>query len=315
MEAPHVPYSLFPVVSCGVDWLTVTSKRRGVSNALEDFGYRLVHEENAADGRASAAIRLGFTGHRTDTMFIGRNGTHVMWQCSGSACTPLTAEAITVGERVSRIDLQVTVFCEGEQPHLARWTRNQLVTRPEFSDGRRKLRYLEGHPDGETLEVGRRVSDAFGRLYDKTAEASLGLPRLVWRYELEAKGERARRLVSTLAECGVRPTLVSRLVHDYYTRTGVEPAFSPPSDEIAFQPTIATPSRDVLTWMRSSLSITIAKAINRHGREVVLQALGLSDLIRRDAHNGELQPVSTTVPSDIALHPTRSAVPERILLH
>lgn len=275
MEA-HPPYALFPVINCGVDWLTVTSKRRGVSNALEDFGMAQLAKEKATDGQISVAKRMGYVGLTSSCLFVGNRPTDVMMQVSGPSCTPLAREAIMLSTNVSRIDLQVTIWTEGEACDLAKWTRDVLLARRQGRVNEGGFSLISSYPNGDTLSINRRCSERFGRLYDKTAEASLGPPRLVWRYEVELKGKAARAQAGRLAQCGVHPQYVSKLVHAWYTEKGVQPAFSALSCEREPQPTVEPPTRDVLTWFRESLSKTVAKAIRKHGRGVVLEALGLS---------------------------------------
>jgi len=280
------PYAEFPIISCGVDYLTATSKRRGVQNGLEDFGKSLLRKAEAARGQIRAASRLGYAGFRTDTIFLGTRPGDCMLQVSGPQCTPLAEETIRLATNVSRIDLQVTVWTEGESANLAQWTYRKLCDRPRRGPQEGRLQLISGWPDGDTLSINRRVSESFGRLYDKTAEASLGPPRLVWRYEVEWKGKAARYLATRLGEYGVHPPLVNKLVHDWYTKKGVQPAFASTTHEYAFQPTVEDPSRDVLTWMRESLSKTITKATAKYGQRVVLEALGLAHLIEGDPNNG-----------------------------
>lgn len=309
-----LPYAQFPVLNCGVDWLTCVSKRQGVSNELEDFGYQLLRKEEAAEGRISAAKRLGYVGLKSGHIFLGKRPADVMIQVSGQLCTPLAENLIRLSTSVSRIDLQVTIWTEGEQVNLSQWTRDRMAHRRLISGEHGALDLISNWPAGGTLMINRRVTEEHGRLYDKTVESNLGPPRLVWRYEVETKGTRARQLAMRLVRDGVHPHIVNTLVHAWYTKRGVQPAFEPTCYEYASQPIIETPSRDVLSWMRLSLSKTISKAIAKHGERTVLEALGLSHLLERGSVNGATRTVHPTMAYDISLPATRSDMPERILL-
>jgi len=282
----HPAYAAFPVINCGIDWLTVTQKRKGVTSELEDWAVEVVKRQSAGSERILPARRLGYVGHRVGNIFLGSRPADVMVQLSGQLCTPLTAEAIALSTNVSRIDLQVTVWTEGEQVNLAKWTSEKMVQRRELSSEQGAVTLISNWPAGDTLGINKRVSDQYGRLYDKTVESNLGPPRLVWRYEVELKGLAARGLAKRLARDGVHPTHVNRLVHAWYTKKGVEPAFDCANCEYASQPFIDAPKRDVLTWMRESLSKTIAKSIRLNGERETLDALGLSNYIRRETPNG-----------------------------
>lgn len=275
MEA-HLPYAEFPIVNCGVDWLTCTSNEKSVEPALWKFGMRELLKAEATAGATTVASRLGFSGRTAGHIFLGQRPGDVMVQLSGTPCTPLAQEAITLSTNVSRIDLQVTVWTEGEQCNLAKWTRDKLVQQHVGSKRQPSLTLISSHPSGDTLGINRRCSDAYGRLYDKTAESDLGPQRLLWRYELELKGRQAKRVAKRLKECGARPTLVSSLVDAWYTEKGCRPSFASPDCDLTAQLACEAPRRDVLSWFRSSLSKTVAKAIRDHGRDVVLDALGLT---------------------------------------
>ena len=285
MEA-HNPYSLFPVINCGPDWLTCTSKRRGVSNDLEDWAMDHLQKEFAGSGRVLPAKCLGFSGHRGVGLFVGQRIGEVMVQLSGPRCAPLAIEAIRLASNVSRIDLQVTVWTEGEQPHLATWTYKQMLAQRHGSGRPGSFKLIVGHPDGETMTINKRISDSYGRLYDKTAEARLGAPRLLWRYEVEWKRREAQSLATRLARLQCSPTSVCKLVHAWYTKKGVEPCFTSDSTRNAFEPLTVELDRDILTWFRSSVRISIQRAINKHGRDAVLDALGLSNVLQRGPTNG-----------------------------
>lgn len=275
MVEAHPPYSLFPVVSCGPDWLTCTSKKTGVSNALEDWAMHKLYEEKACEGQVSQARRLGFSGWASPGLFVGQRPGDVMVQLTGARCSPLAMDAINLSSNVSRLDLQVTVWTEGEQPRLAEWTYKRLLERDAVTRLPFRMGLILGHPSGATLTLGQRVSTSYARLYDKTAEIGSGVPRLLWRYEVEWKGKPARRLAMRLSAQRCSPTLVCTLVHGWYTKRGVLPAFTSEGSMAAPGLSIDAPERCVLDWFRSSVSITIAKAINKHGRQVTLQALGL----------------------------------------
>lgn len=284
---PHTPYALFPVFNCGVDWLTCTSNEGGTSNRLEDWAYSILKTRNAAGGQARAAFRLGFKGHLIDSMFCGRRDQEVMVQISGPSCTPLATEAIMRSTNVSRIDYQVTVWTEGEQAHLGRWTYNNLCAGTGGIGRPKKLALITGHPDGETLMIGSRSSAAYGRLYDKGSESKLGLPRVLWRYEVEWKGKRAKLEARQLAANGSSPSLVTCRVHSYYTACGVEPAFAPDEYTGALERPIAGPDTSTLAWFRSSVSVTVKRCFSEYGERSTLEALGLGNYHRRDPTNGD----------------------------
>lgn len=315
MLPPDAPYGAFAVVSCGPDWLTCTSKKSGVSNALQDWAMAELYKEKACDGQISQARRLGYAGWSGSGLFVGERPKEVLVQLTGPRCSPLAMEAITLSSNVSRLDLQVTVWTEGEQPALAEWTYKKLKERAAVSYVPFEFSLIVNHPQGATLNLGRRISDHYGRLYDKTAQLGKVTPRLLWRYEVEWKRKAARRQAMQLLEQRCSPTHVCKQVHAWYTKKGVQPSFSTSGNPHAEEAYITTPTRDVLSWFRDSVSITIAKAINRHGRVPVLSALGLMDHTQGGTINAGTASAQPIVASDAAFDSTQPTVSERVLLH
>lgn len=282
----HEPYSLFPIVSCGVDWLTATCKRRGVYNELETWGYDRMLKQMAGAGAATPAKVLGFTGHRVEHGFVGLSAEYAMVQLSGPWCSPLAPEAIALSTNVSRVDFQVTVWTEGEQPHLATWTYNKLLHAEKGIGRPHAFALTVGQPDGETLTINKRISDSFARLYDKTAESKLGVPRLLWRYEVEWKRKLAQRQATRLLEQRSGPQYICTQVGAWYRKKGVQPAFNYSTTMAAPEHYIDRPSWSVLNWYRDSLSKSIATSIREHGQAATIDALGLSHLLNRGPTNG-----------------------------
>lgn len=280
MEA-HAAYARFPVICCGVDWLTVTSNYKGAGNPLERWADAEITNRLASGGAAQPAKRLGYQGQSVSGLFVGRNDQGVMCQLSGPACTPLAVDAIRLSTGVSRIDLQVTVWTEGEQPHLGRWTYERMLQRSNSNNRPGSFGLIIAHPAGETLTINRRVSSQFGRLYDKAAEQRWPVPRLVWRYEVEMKGNRARWLAKALATGGCNPTTVSSIVHAFYTMKGVEPAFVKSEPQDALVPYISPLGGNVLDWYRSSVSKSIKRAVSEFGWDATLEALDLTGKFER----------------------------------
>jgi hypothetical protein len=141
---------------------------------------------------------MGYSGYNQTS----RDG-HLAWglssvggivQASGQVAQRLAvvqADWFTPRFRTTRLDLALT-FSLGAPQELVREVADRL--RPNW-------RIILPAPGvgGGTLYVGSRVSDAFGRLYDKGAQLTLDprlkdevIPCTLWRAEVEYKQARAR---------------------------------------------------------------------------------------------------------------------------
>lgn len=308
-------YAVFPLIDAGADWLTCTSKASGVSNALEDLGMDELRKEKATGGRVTVARRLGYAGLQGDGLFVGRRDHDAVVILSGPRCTPLAREFIPLASNVSRFDLQATVWTEGEACHLAEWTYRKMVELAPKVGRPPALLFLQGYPSGETLTVGSRRSDSYGRLYDKTAQARQGEPRLVWRYEVEWKRREAKRQAIGYSQAAAGHEYASTQVGAWYKKRGVAPSYIASSDHLIAGLQLTGPDRSPLTWLRDSVSITVRRVIAQEGAGPVIEALGLTKYLREGTDNGNLATTANGNAPHLCADPSRADNTERVLLH
>lgn len=198
---------------------------------------------------------------------------------SGPESTPLALDAIPYASNVSRIDLQTTVFTEGEEVCLSRDEWNRLKATRDGAGPSYEMNLRVRHPDGETLYLNSPRGDSLGRLYDKGSESRCAAPGLVWRYEVQWRRKLARQVARVVDQAESLQACASSLVHAWYTRKGVEPRYQPILSDLAGQwiPPRAKP--DVLVWFEKYLSVTLRNAIARHGLPAVVAALKLDQLV------------------------------------
>lgn len=268
-------YSFTPH-SIGPDWLTATAKRGLSGRAFREYGERLVDEERTAGGDVQPAVLRDYVGHRGKGFYFGTRPADRILIVSGPRCPPHFASIAEAASGVSRLDLQVTVWTHGEQPNLAIEAYHTLQRAPPTRGRPRKLSLIQSKPCGETLNVGSRQSDAYGRLYDWSSAHKAGSPLTLWRYEVEYKRHLARRVANMLLRGACATTVTGGLVHDWYHSRGIQPTWTIEDHSLASNRSTEARDRDVLDWFERSLKKTVAKAINRHGLNAVIDALGLT---------------------------------------
>jgi DNA relaxase NicK len=136
---------------------------------------------------------------------------------------------------------------------------------------------------GNTLYIGSRDSDQYGRIYDKGLEADMSpVAGAIWRYEIEYKGKRAQQVLNRLMveRCpkkGITPLVISHIWSWFNDRN------FPPLFERNMQGVIETHLRAsdpdeerVLTWFRTQVKPAVLRMIT-HRRTDVLEALGLDE--------------------------------------
>lgn len=279
MEMANQPYS-HTCIDAGVDWLTATCKLGDSKREkFEHLGDSIIEGEREAGVEIRPASLRDYRGFRAPGIFSGRRSEDSIIVVSGSHAPPHWASITRLASNVSRLDLQATVWTHGEQPPLSRWYYARAI-RQKPSRGRpRSYSLVRTHPAGDTLYVGKRLSDYYGRVYDYATAHKQGQPRTLWRFEVELKRQVALAHSRTLLSSGTPRNSAEQLVHSWYLNRGLHPTWSvqesPPLEEVTFSPI----DRDTLQWMEKSLSKTVATAIHRHGLPAVLDALGLSRLV------------------------------------
>lgn len=263
------------VISTGPDWITCTGKSDFARRALERVYDE--HEDKSMDAGwvSTPASRFGYQGRSIIGAFYGVRQNDSCLVLSGPGSAPLTAKAITVAESISRLDLQVTVWCNGEQPHVGLEVYRAVRAERAQSGRTGAVTIIQSHPSGESCYLNKRSSDGYGRIYDKASESELGLPRSVWRFEVEFKKRRAQAIARQYVNSQERVAFSSACVHAWMISRGVPRSCLPVVDRISCELHIVEPERDVLTWFEHSVSPAIRRAIKRFGRTRVLESLGL----------------------------------------
>jgi hypothetical protein len=279
VQATNQPSIDATIISSGVDWITATNQGGSVAHYSDEFA---THEfQRAADlgAKVSPSSRLGYVGYSTEHFFYGSRGHGRMLIASGSRAHDLFRSVVELSDNITRLDVQVTLWTHGEQPHLGRQAYACLRGKPPARVSVRNVQLIDAHPSGETCNVGKRSSDQYGRIYDKASEAKLGLARTVWRYEVEVKRRVAGAWAAALNSRNSDPVVARSLVRDWFAARGLQPPFSSDGDSNAFDLSVTRKASDTLAWFRDTLSKTVAREVEQHGLAVVVDALGLSRLI------------------------------------
>jgi len=266
-------------IDAGVDWLTATGDRGLSGWDFWGVGDGILQTQTAAGVEVKPAAVRDYKGRRGDGVFVGRRASDSIIILSGPRADEHFDKVAQAAANVSRLDVQVTIATGGEQPHLGRDIYQHLKHAPRGRGKPPELEYRVRAKKGETFYHGTRVSDYFGRFYDKASEAQLGEPRTIWRAELETKRAIARALANRLGRVPDRRTAVESVVGAWWLRRGVR---LPRPLKEGVRCELRPPDRirqDELRWLRTATPKAIRRAIDRHGLQSVIEALGLSDLV------------------------------------
>lgn len=285
--AKAVPYKT-TCVSAGVDWITATARERGARSTFEDIWQGTSRKEKEAGVEMKPASFRDYRGWRVPGLFYGERADDAILVASGSTAEPLWRNIADAADNVSRLDLQVTLWTHGEQPQLGRFYWNHVRRLPPQRGRPRSFSLTQTKPNGETLYVGKRTSDCYGRVYDWSTAHSQGQPRTLWRQEVEFKRHMARGHSLALLTADDPRSYTESAVGSWFASRGVDSSWSS-CDFPDTQDVFASPiKRDVLSWFETSLSKCIARAIKSHGPAAVFEALHLSHIVIDDAMREEI---------------------------
>lgn len=273
-----LPYS-HSLVDAGIDWITATRPQDGSQRAFEAVGEELLCQQKEEGRTLQRATLRDYTGYRGDSLFVGTREQDSIIVASSDVAARHWQTIARTARNVSRLDVQASVWTHGEQPALARWSYNRLKRVPPGRGRPRSFTLIRTHPYGETLNVGKRQSDCYGRLYDWSTAHSQGEAATIWRYEVEYKRAQALGNARTLLGTTDVGAEVSSLVHRWFSSRGLQPTWAAGESRLSNGAALVMQTRDPLAWFRSSVSKTVAREIKRHGLRAVVDALGLSDVV------------------------------------
>lgn len=304
MECSH----LDQIKEVGIDYITLTHTTRTTNNGLDAFGSYLVQDQSKG-GLRSAIFRLsGYRGEHCGQAAFGRRHDGCIVRLSGALANEHWSQAFQLATNVSRLDVQVTVVPhDGPQERLLRHHEELLgvYKRP----GRKpKFKMWYGPTGPEAAILGRRVSDWFGRCYDKFLESRDPYYAGCLRYEAETKRRVAFALAAQFDEAKDQVASMLAVVEKFVSvRALTIPSWSKAlfnnstqaagsrlvlkrqaacghlccDDLCRLLPDVARSNKsNKLPWLSNCVKPTIERLIKSGRLEEVLLALGLSEVVQ-----------------------------------
>lgn len=270
--------------SISVDYLTLTAKPNTMeASVLQDVWDAMRPGLEAEGHKLQGCAQLGYDGFKVGTVFIGYSIHGTMFRASGT----LAHEAMQVirGSNVvphcTRIDLQVTYAFDEDQAEMREEQKRKILAYQAANPGGRhpSLVCIDGNGKGDTIQLGKRSSETYIRVYDKTREQKLAGAPWLWRWEVEFKGRRSQEVfeegmrahtLENMAGAIVAGTLISRGV--WYPWRAAEVV------KLAQLTRPATDAQRKLAWMEKQVKPAVLELIQEGYLNEVLDSLGLSSV-------------------------------------
>lgn len=264
------------VLDCHVDWLTVTNNDPKNLYGLVNLGQELTKLCERNNYKLSPWHWCGYSGQTTDHCRWGEREDGSILQISGPLADEWFDAAYLQATNCSRIDLAVTVRYDPQREGVAVETYG---SGKEWADKRGTgpgYTLITNSRGGSTCYVGARISDLYGRCYDKWRESGEDAWRGCWRWEIEAKGKVAARCAGAIHSAAARPSAIGATVFRYFARRGCEPDWRMDHDDVPLlhiRP--ATNVATKLQWLERQVSPTVRWLVGRGYETAVIDALGL----------------------------------------
>ena len=273
------PSSTYHIMECGVDWLTATCEPSEGQTRFNEKAYSLLHNQHGLGEDMKPWSMSGFEGLRSGGVgFAKREGTSMV-RLSGHMAFAHWRKFGELATNVSRIDLQVTIRGVSDPPalvlqhhkealdHVAQWAK------PPTVDLRLSNR------SSPTLYLGRRVSDRFGRVYDKGNESGETHYQGCVRYEWQFNGKSGWQMSRTILRSGREPVEVIPFVAGQCLRRGLSPTFTTSAGCLLTSPRKRGTDDDRLEWLARQVAPAVQELISRGKLTSVIMALRLQDYI------------------------------------
>lgn len=291
------------ILGVGIDYITATSSRRASTDTLADFGHWLVSQEMAQGCKRGNYRAQGYRGAAAGRAAygLGYNGTIV--RLSSTCAAEYWQQLTGVAERVTRLDLQVTTRNERQCAFRIANHHKEAKTAPTRRGRKAQFKCFYGPQGAETLTIGSRSSERYGRIYDKGLESGEEQYHQSVRYELELHRESAMsaalHIDSQMDEQREVLALVSEFFSVHALRLGFYDRVSPQvldrnhlrSQKSGFASTAMQSIPEHVRFLRY-ISVCIKPGIQRllaaGFEQEVFSALGLGESVTLNA--GALQP-------------------------
>jgi hypothetical protein len=235
------------LASAGIDYLTATSRSTSTQVQLRGIGHDEISRASHEGNRVTPWAANGYRGHRCGHRIRKRGNVGTILRLSGGRSAALGPELCRSDANITRLDLQATVRFNRDVSALARHHASEARRDQQGGAKQRHLRIERTFGRGDTLYVGSRVSNYYGRVYDKHRESGDEQYRRCWRYEVECKGDGARQARKAVNATTDVPAASAALVCHWFRSRGCAVRYRPElADELA---PVGASHSDLDTWL------------------------------------------------------------------
>lgn len=265
-------------LQAAVDYLTATASEPAKASKLSELGRELgLTEYN--DGNIMHRWRfMGYTGWKCGQASWGQREDGAIVMTSGGLAHKAWNSLVPQAERITRIDLAVTIEISKPDPEVAHMCYRWICENTDISPNV-KYTFITSLRSGDTLYCGRRTSPMFGRLYDKGAEqGDMPLGKL-WRYEVEIKKPQATPRALALLDASYPEDAIKSYVYEWFEARQVPPLFNKGVNYAPVEVEARVTDDDrTIQWLSSQVRPAIIRLAKKGKFNKAIDALELSTI-------------------------------------
>lgn len=259
-----------------IDWLTCTFQRSVSRETISTLAHAHLDDELALGNPVRLWSSYGYEGWSSGGVRWGRRDRDDLIQLSGEMAHKTWKFYAPLATSITRVDLAVTVKFVDHQINLItnQWEaikalagdlaimRNYTIISPLFG--------------GDTLYVGKRASQQYGRLYDKGLESGLHEFQNTHRWEVEYKKPLAFPVVAELLSSPEWQNVILTRVQQWFDNRLVQTPWTSHARISAIAILRKrTGDQKALDWLGKQIAPTVARLVTRGKKQEVLDALNL----------------------------------------
>jgi hypothetical protein len=275
------------VKEVGIDYITATTMARYSDSGLDSFGRFIVDEQIHAGERERPFRFSGYVGRSAGSATYGRRPDGGLVRLSGATAGEHWEQCVALASNVSRLDLQATIRPDDGPTERLRKHYSQVRRQPKQRGRPSSFKLWVGPGGPESLMLGARASDRYGRIYDKGLESRVAEYEGMLRYELELKGGLSFRMACELASSpSQRSLVVQELLRFFKVRAMRVPELESQANYLrGDMPSSLVVSASVdrratrLRWLRNSVEPCVRELVAAGMLDQVLTALNLDQLV------------------------------------
>lgn len=263
------------ILEIGIDWITATATHKTSARKLYLEGTRLLEDEARSGNDRHHWSMQGYQGFKCGSVQVGTRHDGGIVRLSGGYANDHWTTVFKKADNVSRLDVQVTIKPDNGASRFIQQTYKRACRYSSSLTRGPEVKSFRSLRSGNTVYLGSRKSEVFGRCYDKWRESKLDHYAECVRLEVEMKERLALRAAAGLYDSRRPATDMLGIVYYFFQKRAGATWTAVNMPTFIKGRRSATDRERQLEWVRTACAPTIKRLIADGYRDEVLECLGL----------------------------------------